>query len=94
MHVNDALRARLLVQGIDVLGAKEKPLSEPVLQFRQGTMGSIGQSHWRDAYAARNKTATPIPDWHEKPQEWPPLRRDVRATSHPGPEMSGGHSRH
>ena len=35
MHVEDVARARPLVQGVDVLGAKEKAVSDFLLELRQ-----------------------------------------------------------
>ena len=41
MHVDDALRAGLLVQGVDVLRAEKEALVQCALQFRQGAVSGI-----------------------------------------------------
>jgi hypothetical protein len=44
MHVNDALRSGLLVQRIDILGAKKEPLRHGSLELRQGEVRRIGHN--------------------------------------------------
>src|SRR5450759_5858980 len=47
MHVYDALRAGLFMQGIDVLRTKKEALVQRALQFRQGAVTGIGSHCYR-----------------------------------------------